>query len=355
MPAFLVLASLLALLAVPLRADPLDAAVRAAMERQRIPGLSLAVCERGRVARAAGYGFANLEHQVPARPETVYQSGSVGKMFTAAGILLLAEEGRLALEDSVREHFPAAPRSWRRVTIRHLLHHTSGLRDYTEVGLDLRRDATEEELLRLAYALPFEFAPGKSWSYSNTGYMLLGILIGEITDRHWGEFLAERVFEPLGMTSTRVISEADLVPHRAAGYLLDDEGGIRNQEWVAPTLNTLADGSLYFTVLDLCRWSGALEAPGLLSAESLSAWWTPARLADGTTRPYGFGWRLAEQAGSRRLEHGGSWQGFRAHLARYPDRGLTVAVLTNLGDAELGELVHEIAGLFDPTLATQPE
>jgi CubicO group peptidase (beta-lactamase class C family) len=176
-----------------------------------------------------------------------------------------------------------------------------------------------------------------------------------VAGQHWSDFLTQRIFGPLGMTSTRVISEAALVPHRAAGYVLDEAGAVKNQEWVAPSLNTMADGSLYFTVLDLCKWDGALDEPGLLSAESLAAWWKPAPLADGTTRPYGFGWRLSEQAGSRRLEHGGGWQGFRTHLARYPDRGLTVAVLTNLGDADPGEIVHEVAGLFDPALFAHPE
>lgn len=341
--------------ASPVAADTIDEAVRAAMARQHIPGLSLAVCRRGRAVRAAGYGMANLEHDVPARPETVYQSGSVGKMFTAAGILLLAEAGKLSLDDPLSGHFRAAPRAWRKITVRHLLHHTSGLEDYTGADLDLRRDYTEDEMLALAYRLPREFSPGTQWSYSNTGYMILGILIGKVAGQHWSEFLTQRVFRPLEMASTRVISEAHIVPHRAAGYVLDESGAIRNQEWVAPSLNTLADGALYITVLDLCKWDGALDEPGLLSAESLTAWWTPAPLADGTTRPYGFGWRLSEQAGSRRLEHGGGWQGFRSHLARYPDRGLTVVVLTNLGDADPEEIAHQVAGLADSSLFAHPE
>lgn len=355
----LVVATPLLVAVAPLGADAIDDAVRAAMEEQQIPGLSLAVCGPPGVARTAGYGFANLEHRVPAMPETVYQSGSVGKMFTAAGILLLAEEGILDLDDPLTRHFPRAPRAWRSITIRHLLHHTSGLRDYTETDLELRRDHTEDELLRLAFRLPGDFPPGTQWSYSNTGYMLLGILIGKVAGRHWGDFLTQRVFEPLDMTSTRVISEADIVPHRAAGYILDDVGSWKNQGWVAPSLNTLADGALYLTVVDLCKWDQALYGEGLLRRASLQAWWTPARLADGSAYPYGFGWRLGEQGDGCRLEHGGGWQGFRAHIARYPDQHLTVVVLTNLGDAEPGEIAHEVAGLLDarlrPTVTAPPE
>ncbi len=334
----------------PLAGDAIDDLVGAAMERQKIPGLSLAVCARGEVLRAQGFGFANLEHRVPATPETVYQSGSVGKQFTAAGILLLAEDSRLALDDPLTRHFRGAPRSWRGITIRHLLHHTSGLADYTERDLDLRRDYTEEELLRLAYRLPHDFPPGSRWSYSNTGYMLLGILIGRLAGEHWGEFLASRIFRPLGMASTRVISEADIVLHRAAGYVLDESGALRNQEWVAPSLNTLADGALYLTVLDLCRWDAALYESGLLSAASLAAWVSPAPLAGGGSHPYGFGWVLSEQRGRPLFEHGGGWQGFRAHIARYVEHQRTVVVLTNLGDAEPGDIAHQVAGALEPAL-----
>lgn len=133
----------------------------------------------------------------------MYQSGSLGKQFTAAGILLLAEEGNLGLDDPLTRHLPGAPRAWRKITIRHLLQHTSGLADYTE-RVDLRRDYTEDDLLKIAYGLPLEFRPGSAWSYSNTGYMVLGIVIGRIAGRHWSEFLAERVFTPLGMADCSI-------------------------------------------------------------------------------------------------------------------------------------------------------
>jgi CubicO group peptidase (beta-lactamase class C family) len=198
--------------------------------------------------------------------------------------------------------------------------------------------------------MPVEFESGTQWSYSNTGYLLLGILTSRLADKHWSEFLAERLFAPLGMTTTRVISERDLVMHRAAGYELDGEGEVKNQEWVAPSANQCADGALYFSVKDLAAWDAALNARTFLRPESFEAWWTPVSLANGTTFPYGFGWDIEEQRGHRLIEHGGSWQGFRAAIARYLEQRLTVVVLSNLAQAQPEIMAHEIAGLLEPSL-----
>jgi CubicO group peptidase (beta-lactamase class C family) len=338
-----------ALVAPPLGADEVDAYVERVLAEEKVPGVAVLVARDGAIERARGYGIANLEHGVPVTADTIFQSGSVGKMFTAAGILLLAEEGKLALDDPVARHFPDAPAGWHRITIRHLLTHTSGLEDYGE-EIDLRRDYTEEELLRVMQGLPLEFEPGTQWSYSNSGYLTLGILTSKLAGAHWSEFQAERIFSPLGMATTRVISERDLVAHRAAGYELDEQGEVKNQAWVAPSLNRCADGALYFSVNDLAAWERTLARRGLLRPESFEAWWTPVRLANGTQAPYGFGWGLSEQRGERLIEHGGSWQGFRAAYARYVDRGLTVAVLANLAQAEPERMAHEIAGRLEPAL-----
>src|SRR6185312_12079314 len=163
-----------------------------------------------------------------------------------------------SLDDSITHYFPKPPRAWRGITIRHLLTHTSGIPDYADSTLDLRRDYTEDQLVRLAAKMPLKFRPGERWSYSNTGYLLLGILIHRVTGAFYGEFLRDRIFAPAGMTTTRIISEADIVPNRSAGYRLED-GKLQNQEWVSPSLNTTADGSLYFSVRDLSRWAIALN------------------------------------------------------------------------------------------------
>jgi len=339
-----------ALVAAPVCSDEVDDFVRATMEEHETPGIAIAVVRDGEPARVQGYGLANIELGVAVTPDTIFQSGSVGKQFTAAGILLLAEEGRLKLDDPLALHFPSAPATWHRITIRHLLTHTSGLSDSEDDAYEERRDYTEKELLEISWKFPLEFAPGSQWSYCNTGYMILGILTSKLTGMHWSEFQKQRIFEPAGMTTARGISESDIVKNRADGYEWTEEGELRNQEWVPPSDNTLADGSLYVTVRDMVAWDAALRERRLLSEASYDAWWTPVSLGDGLTYPYGFGWSLGEQRGRRLIEHGGSWQGFRAAIARYVEDNLTVVVLANAAGAPTERIAHEIAGMVDEDL-----
>jgi CubicO group peptidase (beta-lactamase class C family) len=329
--------------------DSIDRYVRAEMARQRIPGFSLAVLRGDSILLARGYGEANVEHHVPATDSTVYQSGSVGKQFTAAGVMLLVEDGKITLDDSITRHIPELPASWRSITIRHLLSHTSGIPDYADSTLDYRRDYTEDDLVRLAASLSPAFAPGERWSYSNTGYLLLGILIRRVTGTFYGDFLRERIFAPLGMGDTRIISEADIIPRRADGYRLV-KGVLEHQQWVSPSLNTTADGSLYLTVRDLAKWAVNLNHPAVPSAASVAAGWTPIRLNGGGSYSYGFGWAVDPQRGYRHVGHGGSWQGFRASIQRYPDFGVTVIVLANLAQARVEAMSRLIAGILEPAL-----
>lgn len=345
----LVPALLLWFAAAPLLADDVDDLVRAEMRRQRIPGLSLAITRAGVVVKAAGYGLANVELDVAATPDTVFQSGSVGKQFTATAVMMLVEAGRLSLDDPITKHLAGAPGSWRPIRVRHLLSHTSGIKDWDAPEIDYRKDYTEDELLKLAASLPLDFAPGSQWSYSNTGYVMLGILVHRLSGQFYGDFLTQRVFAPLGMTSTRVISEADIVPRRAAGYRLE-KGALKNQEWVSPSLNTTADGSLYLTALDLARWEAAQAGTTLLPRPLLEQMWTPVRLLNGASYPYGFGWAIGEQRGRPTIEHGGSWQGFRSAIARYPEQRLGVIVLSNLAQAQPERIAHAIAGVVEPAL-----
>lgn len=333
--------------------DRVDTLVREEMERQRIPGLAVAVIQGGQVVKARGYGLANVEHQVPVRPETIFQSGSVGKQFTAAAVMSLVEAGALGLDDSIRKLFPDAPRSWQGVTVRGLLTHTSGVVNYDEESLDYRRDYTDEQLVRAAYRLGLDFPPGSRWSYSNTGYVLLGALVKKVSGRFYGDVLKERVFDPLGMKTARVISESDIVENRAAGYRLID-GKLANQEWVAPTLNTTADGSLYLSLLDLVAWDKGLREGRVLKPESWAPVYTPVRLQSGKTYPYGFGWGVHTLAGQTVHGHGGSWQGFRSYIARYLGSEVTVIVLANLAQAEVEEIGEKVAALVEPKLA-RPE
>lgn len=332
--------------------DAIDRFVAAEMARQHIPGLAVAVVSRGRVVKARGYGLANVELKVPASDSTVFQSGSVGKQFTAAAVLLLVEDGKLTLDAPITQFLPEGQGMWTGITIRHLLTHTAGVREYTDAGdsvIDLRHDYSEDQLVQAAARLPLDFAPGSHWRYSNTGYLLLGVIIHRASGLFYGDLLAQRVFRPLGMRTARVISEADIVPNRAAGYRLV-EGELKNQEWVAPSLNTTADGALYLTVHDLAAWDRALTDGRILQPASRVAMWTPAQLSDGGSVDYGFGWRVSPYRGRRAIGHTGSWQGFKAMIQRFPDDSLSVILLANLAETRQPPIVYGIAGLLRPTL-----
>ena len=247
--------------------ERIDRFVREEMAAQHIPGAAIAVIKNGVTLRAEGYGVTNIEHCVPAQRESVFQSGSLGKQFTAAGIMVLVERDKLDLNDPIARHLPS-PARWGSITVRHLLTHTSGLPD-DELVLNLRRDYTENELALFTASLPRRHRPGKHFQYSNLGYALLGMIIRRVSGQFYGDFLRENLFIPAGMHTTRIISEADIVPGRVAGYRLVAKQ-IKNQEWVAPSHNTTADGALHVTLLDLIAWERVVRPRALLSAESWS-------------------------------------------------------------------------------------
>jgi CubicO group peptidase (beta-lactamase class C family) len=327
--------------------DSIDQYVRSELARQRVPGMSVAVLRGDSVLLARGYGYANLEQHVPATDSTVYPVGSVSKQFTAAAIVMLAEQGRLVLDDPITRYLPEGSAVWPGVTIRHLLTHTSGVPQDTVP--DWRRDYTETELVRSAAAQHLEFTPGDRQSYSSTGYALLGIIIHRVTGRFYGDFLREHLFRPLGMGTARVNSDADIVPNRAAGYYLANDT-LKNQDWVSPSINSTADCCLSFTVRDMARWAIGLNHGKALSRAGLKMSWTPVRLNDGGTYPYGFGWNLTQQRGYRRIGHSGAWLGFQATIQRYPEFDITVIVLANLAQAKPESIALGIAGLLEPAL-----
>jgi len=325
--------------------------VKAEMQRQHIPGLSLLVAKGGEIVRAEGFGLANVELQVPVKPETIFQSGSVGKQFTATAVMMLVEQGKVGLDDPLTKYFADAPASWKEVTVRELLSHTAGFGDYPK-DFNFRKDWTEDEELKMAERIPLAYPPGTKWDYSNLGYLTLGILIHRVTGEFYGDFLQKRIFQPLGMQSTRIISETDIIPNRAAGYRLV-KGELKNQEWVAPMVNTTADGSLYFSILDLAKWDAALNTEKLLKRSSLDLMWTPVRLKSGQPnggRPnsggYGFGWFIEERHGHRCVHHDGAWQGFETAIDRYVDDQLTVVALSNLADGEPGKITRHVAEMY---------
>jgi CubicO group peptidase (beta-lactamase class C family) len=326
--------------------DEVDRLIHAEMQKQHIPGLSLLVARSGKIVRAEGYGLANVELQVPVKPETVFQSGSVGKQFTATAIMMLVEEGKVRLDDPISHYLKNGPPAWDQVTVRELLSHTAGFTDYPK-DFDLRKDYTEPEMLKIVAGIPLAFEPGTNWSYSNLGYLTLGILIHQVTGQFYGDFLQQRIFRPLGMNTTRIINEADIIPNRAAGYQLV-KGELKNQDWVSPTVNTTADGSLYFSTLDLAKWDAALYTEKLLKRSSLEEMWTPVKLKNGQENSghYGFGWFIENIGGKRVVRHEGEWQGFTTFITRHIDDQTTVVLLTNLAGALPQPMAERIAEMY---------
>jgi CubicO group peptidase (beta-lactamase class C family) len=320
--------------------------VKGEMERQHIPGLALLVTQDGKVIRSEGFGLANVELQVPVKPETIFQSGSVGKQFTATAVMMLVEAGKVGINDRLTKYFPEAPPSWKNVTVRELLSHTGGFGDYPK-NFNFRKDWTEPQLIKLVESIPLAYPPGTKWEYSNLGYLTLGILIHRVSGKFYGDFLQQRIFQPLGMEATRIISEADIIPNRAAGYRLV-KGELKNQEWVAPGMNTTADGSLYFSIVDLSKWDAALYEGKLLKPSSFDLMWTPVKLKNGQANKagYGFGWFIEQRKGHRCIHHDGSWQGFETAIDRYVDDHLSVVALTNLAGAKPGEITKHVAEMY---------
>ena len=319
------------------------------LKKNQIPGSAVMVRYKGKVVLCEGYGVANVEDGAPVKPQTVFQSGSIGKQFTAMAVMMLVEEKKIALDDPISKYLNV-PESWSGICLRHLLTHTSGLGDYPE-SFSLQRDYTEDELLKMITEQPLAFTPGEKWSYSNLGYVTLGILIHKISGEFWGDFLQHRVFAPLSMKHTRMISEADIIPNRAAGYVLKN-GVLKNQQWVSPTVNNTADGSLYFTAEDVAKWDEALETRKLISRASYDRIWTPVKLNNDTTADYGFGWRITKSdSGHNVLEHGGAWQGFATYFVRYPEDQLSVAVFCNRAGASASYIAKRIAGFYVPSVA----
>jgi CubicO group peptidase (beta-lactamase class C family) len=328
------------------RADRLDDYVRARMRWERIPGLSLAVVKDGKLVRAKGYGTANVETNSPATPRTVYRIGSVSKQFVAAGILLLVQDGKLALDDPIGKFLDGVPAAWKGITVRRLLTHTSGLvRD--PPGWDPFKVQPDEEMIRSAFPLPLAFTPGERWAYSNTGYYVLAEIIRRVSGRPWSAFLAERLFAPAGMAATRTITTTGIVPERASGYARTATGVENAENWLA----VRPSGAFLSTVLDFVRWDAALSTGTILTSASRTQMWTPVSLNDGTTHPYGFGWFLDPFQGRRRVHHGGGVPGFTADIERFVDDRLTVVVLANLGGADVERIARDVAGFYVPALA----
>ena len=327
--------------------DSIDRFLRAELVRQRIPGMSVAVLRGDSVLLSRGYGFANVEQHVPATDSTVYMVGSLTKPFTAAAIVLLSQQGRLKLDDPITKYLPEGRAVWPNVTIRHLLTHTAGVPQDT--SLDWVRDYSESDMVRSA-AQPLQFEPGAQQSYSSTGYALLGPIIHRVTGAPWGDFVRDHIFRPLEMPTARVNPDAERLPGHAIGYGLVNDTLSPNHEPVSRSINSMADCCLSFSAPDLIQWARGVNHEKVLGRAGLELSWSPVRLNNGATYPYGLGWNLLEQRGYRRIGHSGAWRGNHATVQRYPDFGLTVIVLLNAAHANSEGIAVGVAGMVEPAL-----
>ncbi|MDX1934050.1 MAG: serine hydrolase [Capsulimonadales bacterium] len=336
-------------LSPPAQADRIDDIVRMTMERQHIPGLSLVVVRSGKIVKRQGYGFANQEWGIRATPETVYQIGSITKTFTAVGVLLLRDEGKLSLDDPLGNYVPEAPVAWRSVPLRRLLEHTSGIPG--EIGNEgierLLHDPsfTPTKTLTLVKDTDLMFAPGTRWNYSNMGYYLLGLVLERVSGKPCARFFRERIFQPLGLSRTSANDSASLIPGRASGYRFAD-GRYFNAEPVPPAIPFTA-GYLLSTVDDLIRWDASVAAGRLLSSRTVSEMWRPVRLSDGSEETYGLGWIVGKWRNRGYVGHSGGIHGFSSFLLRLPEENITVALLCNT-ETGLGNAAFRIAACLLP-------
>jgi CubicO group peptidase (beta-lactamase class C family) len=266
--------------------------------------------------------------------------------------MLLVEDGKISLDDKITKHLDGLPLTWGNVTIRHLLNHTSGIKSYTSTpnfSQTARKDYTREEIIKLIAESPLDFTSGDRWTYNNTGYFLLGMLIEKVSGMEYGAFLNTRIFQPLGMTSTRVNSLTEIIKNRATGYTWQKDR-LWNGEYVSPT-QPFSAGALISTVLDLTKWDAALYTEKILKQSSLEQMWTPTKLNDGRKMSYGFGWYMDVYRTRRRVAHGGGIQGFSTYICRFLDDKLTVIVLANQDGGRAESLAAGIAEFFIPALS----
>ena len=315
------------------------------------PGCALSVMQAGRIVYKRGYGMADLDHDVPIRPDTVFHVASISKQFTDAAIVLLAQEGKLSLDDDVRKYVPELPDFGSRITIRHLIHHTSGLRDqWSLLGLAGWRYSldliTDQDVLDVMSAQKdLNFQPGEKHTYCNTGYTLLAQIVKRVSGKSFRQFTTERIFEPLGMRSTHFRDDhAEVVKHIAYGY--ERAKGDGEFSLSVTNFDTVGATSLLTTVEDLALWDENFYAPRVGGAELIAQMLVKGKLNSGKELDYAFGLVHGKYKGLATVDHGGADAGYRADLLRFPGQHFSVACLCNLAQTNPGDLARKVADIY---------
>ena len=317
----------------------MDQIVQSYVDKHQFMGTVL-VARDGQVLFSKGYGFANLEWNIPNTPNTKFRLGSVTKQFTAASILMLEERGKLSTGDPVKKHLPDAPAAWDKITIAHLLSHTAGLPNFTAFPDYQKLEpfaTTPAELVARFRDKPLDFEPGEKWSYSNSGYVLLSYLIEKISGEKYEKFVRDNIFTPLGMKDSGYDSNSAVIPHRASGYV-SSPNGFENAGFIHMSVPQGA-GALYSTTEDLLKWEQGLFGGKLLKAASLEKMTTPVK------NNYAFGLQVDAAGGRKVIDHGGGIEGFNTELEYFPEDKLTVVVLGNVNGAAPGDIARKLASV----------
>lgn len=344
------------------RADEVDDYVKDQMQRQHVVGLSLAVIKDGKLIKARGYGLANVEQNVPATKDTVYNIASIGKQFTATAVMMLAEDNKIRLDDRITNYLSDLPPAWSEITIRQLLTHTSGIKNYTSLpdfGKISKSPVTTSQLVSLLAGYPLDFRPGEKWSYCNTDYHLLAEIVTKVSGRPYADFLQERIFAPLGMNSTGPYDSRSIITNRASPYEWQN-GTLRNADYLDYSW-AFGAGAEASTVVDMAKWDVSLHTDKLLPRRLWEEMWTPVKLADGNSFPYGFGWHVQVDETNRVIWHGGGDPGFRSDMVQWLDDRVTVIVLLTGGSSFLpngqessADIALGVSRRYIPRLALKP-
>ncbi|MFC2158140.1 serine hydrolase domain-containing protein [Acidobacteriota bacterium] len=316
---------------------------------ENTPGCAVMVIRNGKIVHQTGYGMADIERKVKMGSDIAIRLASVSKQFTAMGIMILAEQGKLGFDDPAVQYIPElAGRYGDKITVRHLLTHTSGLPDYYDAMTQFpseRMPVTEDGAAVFAKWGKSRFEPGEKFEYSNPGYEMLALIIEKASGQTFPEFLKSEIFTPLGMTDSLVMTHPEThFPKRSYGYRLKDDGYVLLDDHRFNLM--LGAGGVYTTLEDMYLWDQALYTEELIKKATLDLAFTPMKLLSGKDTDYGFGWTIENYKGLRRLSHGGGWVGFRTGIARYPDRKLTVVVLSNSASTNPRTFIEKISDLF---------
>lgn len=330
------------------RASSVDDFIAMKMRERHIPGVALAVVRNGKILKRRGYGLASIEHEARVTPATVFEIGSISKQMTAAAILLLVEDGKVNLDKPVSLYLPDTPPAWNDITVRHLLTHTSGLKNYTALtGFELTEKLNRKTFIERLSLQPLDFSTGSRFAYSNSGYNLLGYIIEAVSGKPYWTFMRERIFAPLGMSATQDRNPALVIPHRANGYEWNkQENRCEGRDY--DLTDIFSAGAITATLDDMLKWNAMFDSEKLLKQASIAEMWKPFELTNHELSNYGLGWFIEDKEGhTARVRHNGQTAGFAANITRYKDNRLSIIVLTNLGDQGLGgELAEGVAKLY---------